>query len=264
MSFFLTSPIQAICLLMVLSVSNTCIDIIKPVIIPQGWRVEIEPSQEFLADKFYIIFWILSVLLVFLIYLPFIFLLLFSQCLRKKINLIRIQPLLDAFQSSYREKVQWFAGIYLLAWILLNINIPSYYILFKLTILVSVCLLHFLLQPHKSKWINVSDTVLLTNLIFLTFLSFQAVDTHHTSSILVYVFVLLPLSYILIGSVWFTCGHVFKNVVKKKMFWKVPDLEDNHTESQRLIYDVISDYHSIKGVESSEVDLFRKPLIFED
>ena len=125
MSFFLTSPIQAICLLMVLSfwsVSNTCIDIIKPVIIPQGWRVEIEPSQEFLADKFYIIFWILSVLLIFLIYLPFIFLLLFSQCLRKKINLIRIQPLLDAFQSSYREKVQWFAGIYLLAWILLNID----------------------------------------------------------------------------------------------------------------------------------------------
>ena len=266
MSFFLTSPIQAICLLMVLSfwsVSNTCIDIIKPVIIPQGWRVEIEPSQEFLADKFYIIFWILSVLLILLIYLPFIFLLLFSQCLRKKINLIRIQPLLDAFQSSYREKVQWFAGIYLLAWIILNINVPSYYIIFKTAILISVCLLHFLLQPHKSKWINISDTVLLTNLIFLTFLSLQAVDTH-LASILVYVFVLISLSYILIGSVWFTCGHVFKNVVKKKMFWKVPDLEDNHTESQRLIYDVISDYHSLKGVESSEVDLFREPLIFED
>ena len=259
MSFFLTSPIQAICHLMVLSfwsVSNTCIDIIKPVIIPQGWRVEIEPSQEFLADKFYIIFWIFSVLLILLIYLPFILLLLFSQCLRKKINLIRIQPLLDAFQSSYREKVQWFAGIYLLAWILLNINIPSYHILLKLTILISVCLLHFLLQPHKSKWINVSDTVLLTNLIFLTFLSFQAVDTH-LASILVYVFVLISLSYILIGCVWFTCGHVFKNVVKN-MFWKIPDLEANHTESQRLIYDVINDYHSLG------VDLFREPLIFED
>ena len=267
MSFFLTSPIQAICLLMVLSfwsVSNTCIDIIKPVITNHGWRAEIEPNQEYLSDKFYITFWILSVLLIFLIYLPFILLLLFSQCLRKKINLIRIQPLLDAFQSSYREQVQWFAGIYLLAWILLNINIPSYYILFKTTILVSVCLLHFLLQPHKSKWINMSDTMLLTNLIFLTFLSFQGVNTH-LASILVYVFVLISLSYILIGCVWFTCGHVFKNVVKKKMFLKVPDcVEANRTESQRLIYDVISDYHSIKGVESSEVDLFREPLIFED
>ena len=136
-------------------------------------------------------------LLIFLIYLHFIFLLLFSQCLRKKINLIRIQPLLDAFQSSYREQVQWFAGVYLLTWIILNINVPSYYILFKTTILISVCLLHFLLQPHKSKWINISDTMLLTNLIFLSFLSFQNANTHLVS-ILAFVFVLVPLLYILI------------------------------------------------------------------
>ena len=265
MSIILTSPIQAMCILMVLSfwsVSNTCIDIIRPVITPrQGWRVEIEPSQEYFSDGFYIMFWILSVLLILLIYLPFIFLLLFSQCLRKKINLIRIQPLLDTFQSSYRENLQWFAGVYMLTWIILNINVPSYYILFKTTILISVCLLHFLLQPHKNKWINISDTTLLTNLIFLTFLSFQNEITNLVS-ILVFIFVLVPLLYILIGSVWFTCGQVFKNFLKKRRFWKAP--EANDTESQGLMDDVVRDHQACEGVESTEIDPFRETLIYED
>ena len=272
-SKFLASPIQAMCLLIVLSfwsVSNTCIEIIKPFITEQGWRVGIEPDQKYLHNGFFIVFWILSLLLMLLVYMPFIFLLFFSQCLRAKMNLIRIQPFLDAFQSSYREKFQWYAGVYLFSWVMLNINVnvPTY--VFE-AILISVCLMHFIVQPHKNRWLNVLDTLLLSNLIFLASFTSEN-DKAFQLQVLVEPFVnvyaFIPLLIITIGGFWFTFGNFCVNRLKAR-FLKCANTAN--IESENLIMTAADGAidreespipHENVGI--TVIDPFREPLIFEE
>ena len=260
-SKFLSSPVQTIRLLIILSfwsISNTCIEIMKPVIMKYGWRVAIEPELEYLGNKYHILLWSLSVILMLLLYTPFIFLLLFSQCLRSKVNLFHIQPLLDAFQSSFKDKHQWYSGVYLVVSVILNINVPTY--VFK-SILTFVCVLHFLVHPHKNRWLNRSDTLLLADLILLTFLTFQNENSQQsTPSYMIYTFVIIPLLYILIGGAWFTFGNFLMNILKKKCM---------ETELNMLTSDLVptldsEDRNVHNGVKSVEVDLSREPLIFDD
>ena len=254
-----TSPIQGMCLLLVLSfwsVSNTCIEIIKPTITNHGWRVAIEPKEEYLANKYHIIFWTLSVVLILFLYIPFIFVLLFSQCLRMKMNLFRIQPLLDAFQSSYKEKFQWFSGVYLVVWIILNINLPLFVFI---AILNAVCLLHFLIQPHKNKWLNISDTLLLSILIYLSFLINH--DTTNKETLMIYILTILPLLYILIGGTCFTLGSLCMNIIKTKN----KGTQNLINPCRKNVFDSENrNIHEGVNTTCTEINPFREPLILED
>ena len=155
-----TSPVQAICLLILLSfwsVSDTCIQLLKPTTSLNGvkeWRVALQPNMQYLKDPYHIVTWIISTVLLIFLLVPFILLLFLSPLLRHKFNLTRIQPLLDAFQSCYNDKFRWYSGVYLLSWIILNINMP-YYVME--IILVADGTLHFMIQPYKYRWLNIVD-----------------------------------------------------------------------------------------------------------
>ena len=157
-----SSPVQAICLLILLSfwsISDTCIQLLKPTTTlsgVKGWRVALQPNIQYLKDPYHIVTWIISTFLLVFLLVPFILLLFLSPLLRRKFNLTRIQPLLDAFQLCYDDKFRWYSGVYLLSWIILNINMPYYVI-----ILVAVGTLHFMIQPYKYRWLNIVDTLLL-------------------------------------------------------------------------------------------------------
>ena len=146
-----SSPVQAICLLILLSfwsVSDTCIQLLKPTTTlsgVKGWRVALQPNIQYLKDPYHIVTWIISTVLLVFLLVPFILLLFLSPLLRRKFNLTRIQPLLDAFQSCYDDKFRWYSGVYLLSWIILNINMPYYVIQI---ILVAISTLHFMIQPY--------------------------------------------------------------------------------------------------------------------
>ena len=124
-----------------------------------------------------------------------------SPLLRRKFNLTRIQSLLDAFQSCYDDKFRWYSGVYLLSWIILNINMP-YYV--TEIILVAVGTLHFMIQPYKYRWLNIVDTLLLVDLNMLAFLtSVDSPNSIHKETVPIsYVLVVLPLTCITIGGVW--------------------------------------------------------------
>ena len=270
-----SSPVQAICLLILLSfwsVSDTCIQLLKPTTSlsrGKGWRVAIQPNIQYLKDPYHIVTWIISmVLLVFLI-VPFILLLLFSPLLRCKFNLTRIQPLLDAFQSCYDDKFRWYSGVYLLSWIILNINMP-YYVME--IVLVGVCTLHFMIQPYKYRWLNIVDTLLLVDLIMLAF--FTSVDSpnsiHKETVPINYILVVLPLTYITIGGVWIISVIIIKwckgkmstgkNTNKEEM---VNLLEDE--EEEEVVDSGNRDIHI--GVSSTVLErpvCRREPLIFDD
>ena len=270
-----SSPVQAICLLVLLSfwsVSDTCIQLLKPTTTlngVKGWRVALQPNIQYLKDPYHIVTWIISTVLLVFLLVPFILLLFLSPLLRRKFNLTRIQPLLDAFQSCYDDKFRWYSGVYLLSWIILNINIP-YYVME--IILIAVSTLHFMIHPYKYRWLNNVDTLLLVDLIMLVF--FTSVDSpysiHKETVPISYILVVLPLTYIAIGGLWIISVIITKwckfkvftgkNTNKEEM---VNLLEDK--EEEEVVDSGDRDIHI--GVSSTVVErpvCRRESLIFDD
>ena len=267
-----SSPVQAICLLILLSfwsVSDTCIQLLKPTTTlsgVKGWRVALQPNIQYLKDPYHIVTWIISTVLLIFLLVPFILLLFLSPLLRRKFNLTCIQPLLDTFQSCYDDKFRWYSGVYLLSWIILNINMP-YYVME--IILVAVGTLHFMIQPYKYRWLNIVDTLLLVDLImFVSLTSAGSPNCIHKETVPIsYILVLLPLTYITFGGVWIIIVIIIK-WCKCKVF------NGNEEEMVNLLEDeeeeevVDSGDRDIRiGVSSTVVErpvCRRESLIFDD
>ena len=262
-----SSPIQAICLLILFSfwsVSDTCIQLLKPTTTlsgVKGWRVALQPNIQYLKDPYHIVTWIISTVLLILLLVPFILLLFLSPFLRRKFNLTRIQPLLDAFQSCYDDKFRWYSGVYLLSWIILNINMPYYGMQI---ILVALGTLHFMIQPYKYRWLNIFDTVLLVNLnlfVFLTTVN-SPNSIHKVTVPISYILVVLPLTYLTIGGVWNVvikwCKYKGKNTNAVEMVNLLEEEEEVVDSGDRDIH---------IGVSSTFLDrpvCRRESLIFDD
>ena len=270
-----SSPIQAICLLILLSfwsVTDTCIQLLKPTTTlngVKGWRVALQPNIQYLKDPYHIVTWIISTVLLIFLLVPFILLLLLSPLLRRKFNLTRIQPLLDAFQSCYHDTCRWYSGVYLLSWIILNINMPYY---MTEIILIAVSTLHFMIHPYKYQWLNIVDTLLLVDLIMLVFLtSINSPNSIHKETVPIsYILVVLPLTYITVGGVWIISVIIIK-WCKCKVFTGeettkeelVHLLEDD--EEEQVVDSGDRDIHI--GVSSTVVErpvCRRESLIFDD
>ena len=87
-----------------------------------------------------------------------------------------IQHFGDLFQSSYKDKCRFFAGVFLLVWLMVVIawNITrsreeGYVIMSALSL--AVLTLHSLLRPHQSRWINVVDSLMYTHLTAINILA---------------------------------------------------------------------------------------------
>ena len=266
-----SSPVQAICLLILLSfwsVSDTCIQLLKPTTTlsgVKGWRVALQPNIQYLKDPYHIVTWIISIVLLVFLLVPFMLLLFLSPHFRRKFNLTRIQPLLDAFQSCYDDKFRWYSGVYLLSWIILNINMP-YYVME--IILIAVSTLHFMIHPYKYRWLNIVDTLLLVDLIILAF--FTSVDSpisiYKETVPISYILVVLPLIYITIGGVW-----IISMIIIKWCKCKIFTSKNTNEEMVKLLDDEeVADSGDIDihiGVNSTVVErpvCRRESLIFDD
>ena len=88
--------------------------------------------------------------------------------------------------------------------LLIAITLSDYILL--LSILVIIATAQYLVQPYRTKWLNIVDTLLLTDVTFLTGLLLvenkgYAINFGIEKMLLVYFLVLLPLLYIGIGVV---------------------------------------------------------------
>ena len=269
-----SSPVQAICLLILLSfwsVCDTCIQLLKPTTTLNGdkrWRVALQPNIQYLKDPYHIVTWIISTVLLIFLLVPFILLLFLSPLLRRKFNLTRIQPLLDAFQSCYHDKYRWYSGVYLLSWIILNINMPHY--LMEI-ILVAVGTLHFVIQPYKYRWLNIVDTILLVDLNLLVFLTtIDSPNSVHRETVpIIYILVVLPLMYITIGGVYIISVIIIKWCKSKISTGKNSNEEELvnllDEEEEEVVDSGDRDIHI--GVSSTVLEhpvCRRESLIFDD
>ena len=196
------SPVRVICLLIIVSVwslASTSMRIIIPIRF-NDVMVALNPEMQYLHEA-HIPLWIISVTVL-------LFIVIFGLLLDVSpfLNLHRIKPFLDEFQSCYQDKYRWYAGVYVCSWMILLIAIALSDYILLLTLLSIIATAQYLVQPYRTKWLNNVDTLLLTDLTFLTGLlllqdKVYAINLLTEKTLLVYFLVLSPLCYIGIGIV---------------------------------------------------------------
>ena len=210
------TPVRAICLLLLFSftaIAETSFEIINPVRFSNHKEsfVASDPKLEYLKKE-HIWLWIIAMLFMIVFILPFTFLLTFSPLLMRCCNLTKIKPYLDQFHGVYKDEYRWMSGFYFIGRLVYYSVLvhPDINQLASVSILqyvgVIVALFHCIIQPYKSKFLNVADGILLGDIVFLSLLNegtnrdIDADDVNLTKLRLAFTYILLviPIGYILI------------------------------------------------------------------
>ena len=195
--------IRIICLLLLLSytsLASTSFQLLRAVHYPgyDGLYVYLSPDMKYFSNR-HAFYGVVAVLCsaILIIGLP-LFLLLEPLILSRWFNFIRIKPLLDQFQSCYKDKHRWFASYYLICRqvIILIVyfgNMDYYEMLYYLqTACVIIAMIHIWVQPYTDNFLNAFDGIILlalglvVNTNTFTFLS-------STTSTIVLILILFPL-----------------------------------------------------------------------
>ena len=149
--------------------------------IPSGHKQivwSIDASLPLFGVKFTILF--ITCFALFLILIPFNFILLFTRSLLQFRVINHFKPLLDAFQGSYKDKYY--------NWIAINIILRSllfavYGFQAKLRLIITTMILvlltgyHGYIRPNKNKLVNIQELLLLINLTIMYAVSYQYSDS---------------------------------------------------------------------------------------
>lgn len=88
----------------------------------------------------------------------------------------RMKPLLDSFQSSFKDNCRFFAGLYFLYRVLalttftLARTLPQFYVAVEIE-LVIIITFHAAMQPYQKTWHNIVDTFMFSDLAVINALS---------------------------------------------------------------------------------------------
>ena len=96
-----------------------------------------------------------------------------STRLINSLLMIRLKPLLDSFQGCFRDKCRSFAGIYFIYRALLSYDfrLSSNFFTSSEILFVGIICLHAVTQPYKTKWHNIADILLFTDLTMIKIMS---------------------------------------------------------------------------------------------
>ena len=255
--------VKAICILLYLSFTSlsetslTILNFIKFDNIP-GKYVAIQPTVSYFNPRKHLPYALVALSVQLLIIIPFLFLMLFSPCLARirGTNLTRIKPILDEYQSCYKDKYRWFAGYYLAArqfvFLFSLFELGEFGSIFFLQILsIGILVFHAAFQPYRKQWLNVLDIIILGDLAVYSLMNGSTANVVLGSSkalrdTAIHILILIPVLYFF-GLCIF---KIMYRLYKKKKF--------ELTES------------SPKGGSSTEMPpvfeaaLEREPLIFSD
>ena len=257
------SPIQAICLLIILSfwsVTKTSIRYLMPLKYGDDYHANIDPTVKYFRS-WHIFFVLIAIILIVVVITPFISILALSNVpkISYRLRLHRFKPLLDEFQSCYHDNYRWYCITYYIAWILYLVL--RVFPLGAQMILMLILSLHFVFQPYKKQVLNVVDMLLFLDLIALSFLLDQEENMKEDNTfktILIYTMTLIPLVYIALGCIGIFIVHCysrnkgsclklncFQNLFKrqiKTMLVQVENDNDYLNEREPLIHALQDEY----------------------
>ena len=224
------SPVQAICLLMMLSfwsMTDTSIHMLKPLQIGDTWYCNDDPNVKYFHDGHIAVGLIAIAILIFFI-TPFIALLVMSnfEVLNRKFHLHRFKPIFDEFQSCYVDKHRWYCVVYFISFIIYLIL--AEYPLGPQLLLLLLLSLHFIIQPYKKHILNIIDMLLLLDLLVLYSIlerDAELLESNMFSTVLVHMLTLIPLLYIVVGSVGVFSLHCIRRMTAKCSSYSFPCME---------------------------------------
>ena len=98
------------------------------------------------------------------------------QFTEKVFMIDRMKPLLDSFQSSFKDNCRFFAGLYFLYRILalttftLARTLPQFYIAVEIELVIIIAF-HATMQPYQKTWHNIVDACIFSDLAIINALS---------------------------------------------------------------------------------------------
>ena len=178
--------IRVLCLLILLSytsIASTSLQLLLPLRFTdvEQWYTYSSPHIRYFHQQ-HAVYGIVAVICELVVVVGLSLLLLLEPVLSRKINFIRIKPLLDQFQGCYKDKYRWFAAYYLICrqvifLIVYAFNSNYYNMLYYLqTACIVITLIHIWFQPYHDELLNALDgamlliIVLIVNINTFTFL----------------------------------------------------------------------------------------------
>ncbi len=178
--------IQAICYILLLaytSLAETSLNLLNPTSYLTSYPhhdneptfVQIQPGTLYMDSRHHLPYALFALAVEVLVVLPFSIFMLFAPLLMRCMNLVKVKPILDEYQSCYKDKYRWFAGVYLLGrqlFILTSIVSLQFGVnrLLNQIICTAILLLHATIHPYRQRLLNYVDTFFLANLTLLSFL----------------------------------------------------------------------------------------------
>ena len=210
------SPVRAICILIFLSyssISYISLKLLIPLVVSSNdTRVQVAPNVTYYDINEHLPYFMVAVCAELFFCLPICFLFLFAPLISRRVNLVRLRlkPIVDEFQACYKPEYRYFAGFYFLNRQLVYLACMTYTgtfpqnnsILATLNILVLIT--HGIIQPYSKKWLNMWDTVLLTDIVILSMSSpvkmsaSETIDRQLYEYIIPYTLVIVPTLYLMV------------------------------------------------------------------
>ena len=191
---------------------ETSFGILSPVqFSDQRHYISIQPSQPFFYPA-HIVWFVIAVFVMLFLVIPFTVFLFIAPFLMQCINLTKIKPFLDEFQSCYKDKFRWMAGVYFFCRFAYLGTIILSKVYMRLTnvktiavqlISVTVLLFHAIIHPYQNLWLNVVDTIMLGDLLLISILFGETANEVFRNinvlrEIIAFILVLIPVMYLVI------------------------------------------------------------------
>ena len=206
--------ICVICLLILLSytsIASTSLQLLLPLKFTdvKEWYTYSSPSIQYFRGR-HIIYGAVAVICELVVGIGLPLLLLLEPILNKRINFIKIKPLLDQLQGCYKDKYRCFAAYYLICrqviFLIVYIFNSNYSnMLFYLqTACVVIVMIHIWIQPYQNEFLNAFDGVMLLSIVLeVNINTFPFLNSMTTEvSIVIVMLPLLLLSSVVIKKVF--------------------------------------------------------------
>ena len=150
------------------------------------------------------------------------------RMINKMLCVYRLTPLLDSFQSCFKDNYRFFAGLYFLYRYLSQVafsfttGLTQFYLIIELLLIVML-LLHAIAQPYKKRCYNIIDSLLFINLALINalsmFLHAKSTSKYYKfsvrlSSVTQAILIILPL-LCCVAVILFRFGNLLKPYVTK-------------------------------------------------
>ena len=164
--------------------------------------------------KFLILFIICIIL--FLILLPFNVILLFTRRLSHFTLVAKLKPLLDAYFSAYKDKAYYWTGLLLLIRVIVYASSAFdndiRFIIISI-LLTSLLCLHGTVQPFKSKFHNIQESITIANLVIVH--DAQLYNKDLLGPKIAQLLLAIGVAYFIMMIIIHCCMHSCKNTINK-------------------------------------------------